>query len=237
MRLWKALEMLSLETIGTVPGTICMSLEQCVCLWSYWNSCPTLAGWHEKSRLDESRHGWPLPPASMFTNANRGRSWFLSQFRHRRRDVGATPPTPTSTSHPRGVWKRAVAWFQPPEKGWRPSAPCYRGLMVRRVPPLSECRHRTRPKTPAPPTSPRPRPQIWNLLRHPTIWLTLKHTYPFIYRLQQSMLQPKRVSPLVPVIRPLIGNWHTACSWLGSSIKLKSGSHSWKGFQITALAV
>ena len=45
---------------------------------------------------------------------------------------------------PRRVWRRAVAWVRPPVECRRPSAPRRGAAVVRRVPPLSERRHRPR---------------------------------------------------------------------------------------------
>ena len=94
--------------------------------------------------------------------------------------LSVSAPAERRWSHrPRRVWRRAVAWFQPPEEGRRPSASRNRGSMVRRVPPLAERRHRLRPKTPAPSA------------RYPATWLTLDHTCPYICGSQHLILHPK----------------------------------------------
>ena len=172
-----------------------------MCPWNYWNGRhPSRADWHETSRLDEPRHGHrsssrrPSPPFRCWMAPTGREAGYSLGF-----DTGGkTLETPPLIPIPRRLWNRAVAWFQPPEEARRPSAPRHRGSVARRVPPLSERRHRTRPKTPAPSASPRSRPQPRNFLRHPATWLTLEHTYPYICRSQQLGQQPERMFLLAP---------------------------------------
>ena len=83
---------------------------------------------------------------------------------------------------PRRVWRRAVAWVRPPVECRRPSAPRHGAAVVRRVPPLSERRHRPRSSSPTSSASPGPRPRPRNSSRHPAVRLTLLDTYPYIYK-------------------------------------------------------
>ena len=95
--------------------------------------------------------------------ADRERSWSLPRSRPWRRSVGTTAP---------GVWRWTVAWVRPPVERRPPSAPRRRAAMVRRVPPLSERRHRPRSSSPTPFATPGPRPQPRNPFRLPALWLT-----------------------------------------------------------------